>query len=72
MPSGAIAEHVEDKAVGETESLKEKIDNASHDIFCMKTPEYIMKSMATYGGLKEPKCDHNDIVWLQNGASVIF
>ena len=33
------------------DSLHGKLDNVPYDIFCMKEPDYVMKIMATYGGL---------------------
>ena len=46
-----IDEHFADKDEGGVDSLHGSIDNVPYDIFCMKEPDYVMKIMATYGGL---------------------
>lgn len=51
VPGDAIDEHFKDKAVGECDSLKGKLQDVPYDIFCMKEPDYVMKILSTYGGL---------------------
>ena len=51
VPGDHIDQHFEEKNVGETDSLRGKIDDVHFDIMCMKEPDYVMKIMSTYGGL---------------------
>ena len=45
---GVIVEYMKDKDIGATDSLKGAINDVLYYIFCMKTPEYMMKLMSTY------------------------
>ena len=47
VPGEHIDQHFEDKTVGDTDSLRGKIDNVHYDIMCMKEPDYVMKIMIT-------------------------
>ena len=49
----AIDRHMEDRAVGECDSFRGRLNGIDYDVFCMKEPEYVMKIMSTYGGLIE-------------------
>ena len=72
VPGGVITEHMKDMAVGATDSLKGIIDDIPYDIFCMKTPEYVMKLILTYRGFKESNWVRTNVVWLQNGVPITF
>ena len=72
IPGDIIADYMQDKDIGYTDSLKGVIDEVPYDIFCMKTPEYVMKLMSTYGGLKEPSRARKDAVWSNNGTPCTF
>ena len=39
--------------MGDTDSLKCKIDNYHYEYYCLKDPDYIMKIMSTYSVLIE-------------------
>ena len=47
----AIDERMKTKNVGETDSVRGKLDGVPYNIFSMKEPDYTMKLMATYGSL---------------------
>ena len=63
---------MKDMDVGVTDSLEGIIDDIPYDFFCVKTPEYVMKLMSTYGGLKETNRVRKNVVWSQNGVSFTF
>ena len=48
-----IAEHFENKVVGDVDAWPGVLDGVKFDIFAMKEPDYIMLVMSTYG-----TCDH--------------
>ena len=41
------------RGMGDTYSLKGKIDDHHYIIFCLKEPDYAMKIMSNYSGLTE-------------------
>ena len=47
VPGDAIDNHLSTKDVGDTDSLKGKLDNYHYGIFCLKYPDYVMKIMST-------------------------
>ncbi len=44
-----IAEHFENKVVGDVDAWPGVLDGVKFDIFAMKEPDYIMLVMSTYG-----------------------
>jgi len=55
VPGDAIDHYFQDKEVGSFDALCGYMNCAPYQIFCMKEPEYVMKSMATYSGLTVPQ-----------------
>ena len=46
-----IDDHMKEKKIGETSSVRGILDRIPYNIFAMKEPDYIMKLMSTYGSL---------------------
>ena len=53
VPGDAIDDHLSTKDLGDTDVLKGNLDNHNYEIICLKYPDYVMKIMPNYSGLRE-------------------
>lgn len=71
VAGATIDDHMKDKEVGETDSVRGSLENVPYNIFCLKEPDYIMKLMSTYGGLVV-KGDNKKNVRIVHGEKKTF
>jgi hypothetical protein len=52
VPGEEMDNKMENRDLGDTDSVKGKLNGVEYNLFCMRDKDYVMKMMSTYGGLQ--------------------
>ena len=54
VPGDLMDDHMKEKELGATDSIRGKFDSVDYDLFMTKDSDFVMKLMSTYGSLSVP------------------
>ncbi len=70
VPGDAFDEHFIQKEVGDTDAITDALDGIRYHLWGMKEPDFIMKMMATGGGLYTEGCKEATGTWDNGGIQM--
>ena len=69
VPGDAMDNRMDDRALGETDSIKGALDGVPYNLFMMKDKDFVMKLMSTYGGLVVDSDQQKTFRWFKGARA---